>query len=248
MSPPPVLCDPGTVTTLRFNRPEKRNALTVAAYEALAEALDRARDDEAVRVVLFAGAGGAFTAGNDILDFAERPPSGEGSPVFRFLEALVEFPKPVVAAVDGPAVGVGTTMLAHCDLVVASSRARFRLPFVDLGLVPEAASTVLLPLTVGRARAARWLLLGEAIDAGAALEAGLVSEVVEPEGLEARARALCEALAGKPPEALRQTKHLLRAGWRDAVRAALAREGAAFVERLRSPEAARAFAAFLTRA
>ena len=247
MSTPTLICDPGPITTLRFNRPEKRNALTVATYEALAEALGRARDDDEVRVVLFAGQPGVFTAGNDILDFAERPPAGEGSPVFRFLEALVDFPKPIVAAVDGPAIGVGTTMLAHCDLVVASARARFQLPFVNLGLVPEAASTLLLPLFVGQARASRWLLLGEPIDAPAALEAGLVSELVEPDALEARARALCEALAAKPPEALRQTKQLLRAGWRDAVHAALAREGAAFVERLRSPEAAQAFAAFLTR-
>src|SRR5687767_14687817 len=123
MSTPALLFEPGPVTTLRFNRPEKRTALNVAAYEAPDLAFARARDDESVRVVLLTGRAGVFTAGNDIADFAERPPAGPGSPVFRFLEALVGFPKPIVAAVDGPAVGVGTTMLAHCDLVVASSRA-----------------------------------------------------------------------------------------------------------------------------
>ncbi len=247
MSTPALLFEPGPVTTLRFNRPEKRNALNVAAYEALVGALRRARDDDAVRVVLITGQAGVFTAGNDIADFAQRPPAGPDSPVARFLEALVEFPKALVAAVDGPAVGVGVTMLAHCDVVVASARARFVLPFVDLGLVPEAASTLLLPLLVGPARASRWLLLGEPIDATTALEAGLVSELAEPDALEAKARAFAEALAAKPPEALRQTKRLLRAAWADATRAALAREGEAFAERLRSPEAARAFQAFLGR-
>jgi enoyl-CoA hydratase/carnithine racemase len=247
MSTPPLLIEAGPVTTLRFNRPEKRNALNVAAYEALNEALARAKGDASVRVVLFVGQAGVFTAGNDIVDFAAQPPVGPDSPVRRFVESLLDFPKPMVAAVDGPAIGVGTTMLAHCDLVVASSRARFQLPFVNLGLVPEAASTLLLPLFVGRARANRWLLLGEPIDAPTALEAGLVTEMVEPDALEARARALAEALAARPPEALLETKRLLRAALGDAMRATFERESEAFAARLVSAEAAQAFAAFMTR-
>jgi enoyl-CoA hydratase/carnithine racemase len=235
----------GGVLALTLDRPAKKNALTRAMYAALADALDGAAADDAVRVVLVGGAGGAFTAGNDLGDFLADPPTGADSPVFRFLHALSTFPKPVVAAVEGAAVGVGTTMLLHCDLVYAGRSAAFRLPFADLGLVPEAASSYLLPRAVGPARAAELLLLGEPFGAEAAAAMGLVNAVVADPGAHARERA--ETLAAKPPEALRLTKALLRRGSEAAVAEAMREEGRVFVERLASPEAQAAFAAFFAR-
>ncbi|HLT48503.1 MAG TPA: enoyl-CoA hydratase [Rubricoccaceae bacterium] len=235
----------GGILRLTLARPEKKNALTRAMYEALTAALDAARDDRAVRVVVLAGSGGSFTAGNDLTDFLNDPPTGEDSPVFRFLRAVSTFPKPLLAAVEGPAVGVGTTVLLHCDLVYAAPTARFRLPFVALGLVPEAASSLLLPRTVGPKRAAELLFFGEPFSADEAFQFGLVNAVVAEGELEARVLARARDLAAKPPAAVRLTKALLRAPQAEAVAATLREEAAHFVDRLGSSEAQEALTAFL---
>ncbi|WP_164012328.1 enoyl-CoA hydratase [Pyxidicoccus trucidator] len=235
------------VLTVTFNRPEKKNAFTVAMYEAAANALRQAEADANVRVVLLTGAGGVFTAGNDIGDFMENPPTGEDSAVFRFLRALVDASKPVLAAVDGPAVGIGTTMLLHCDYVVASERVRFNMPFVQLGLCAEGASSLLLPRMAGTALASELLLFGEPFDAATALRAGIVNKVVPPANLLEVATERATALASRPAEAVRVTKRLVRDPLRAEVHAALVREGAEFVQRLQSTEAQEAFMAFMAR-
>lgn len=235
------------VRTLTFNRPEKKNAFTHAMYEAATDALLKAGRDSAVRVVLLTGAGGTFTAGNDIGDFLERPPTGEDSAVFQFLRALVNYDKPVVAAVDGPAVGIGTTMLLHCDYVVASERARFVMPFINLGVVPEGASSLLLPRNAGMALANELLLFGDPFDAATAQRAGFVSRVVPEAQLMDVATERARALASKPVEALKVAKRLLREPIRAEVNATLRREGAEFVKRLNSDEAREAFIAFMNR-
>lgn len=232
----------GAVLRLTLARPEKKNALTRDMYAALADALTAATTDDGVRAVVLAGDGGAFTGGNDLADFLMDPPTGTDSPVFAFLRAVSTFPKPIVAAVEGAAVGIGTTVLLHCDLVYVAPSARFRMPFVDLGLVPEAASSLLLPRIAGHVRAAEWLLLGEPFGADAALAAGLVNEVVSDPLARAVERA--QALAAKPPEAVRLSKALLRRPTEEAVQATMVEEGAVFVERLASPEAQTAFLAF----
>ncbi|NOU33801.1 MAG: enoyl-CoA hydratase [Polyangiaceae bacterium] len=237
----------GPVTTVRFTRPEKKNALDLAMYEAWAAAFEEAATDDAVRVVVLTGSAGIFTAGNDIGDFMRNPPTGESSPVFRVLTAVRTFPKPIVAAVDGPAIGIGTTILLHCDLVIATESARFQLPFVNLALVPEAASSVLLPSLVGMHRAAEWLMLGEAFDARAALVAGLVNRVVTADALEPTAQDLAARLAQKPKEALRLTKKLLRGPTSAQVEQTMRDESALFLERLASAEAMEAFMAFASR-
>ena len=231
------------VLRLTLARPEKKNALTRAMYEALTAALDAAAADPAVRVVLLHGEGGSFTAGNDLADFVQHPPTGEDSPVFRFLLAAATFPKPLVAAVEGHAVGIGTTVLLHCDLAWAAPSARFSLPFVNLGLVPEAASSLLLPAAVGPKRAAELLLFGEPFGAEEAARMGLVNGVVDDPLGHALARA--RALAQKPPAALRLTRALLRRPHAEAVAATLSEEGRLFVERLAGPEAQEALAAFV---
>lgn len=237
----------GPVRVIRMSRPEKKNALTVQMYEDLITAFDTARTDDAVRSVVVLGLPGVFSAGNDIGDFIQNPPTGEDSAVFRVLVAISTFPKPVVAGVDGPAVGLGTTMLLHFDLVVASPAASFRMPFVPLGLVPEGASSVLLPLFVGIHRASEWLLLGEAFGGEAAYRAGLVNWLVESERVESLAMEKAEALAQRPVEAVRLAKKLLREPLAKAVAEAIAREGALFIERLRSPEAMEALMSFAMR-
>lgn len=230
---------------LRIDRPEKKNALTLAMYDAMTEALAGAQASADIRAVVLEGHPGVFTAGNDIGDFMQNPPTGEDSAVFRFLLKLVDFEKPIVAAVDGPAVGVGTTLLPHCDIVIASSRAKFSMPFVSLGLVPEGASSLLLPQIAGRATANYWLLTGEPFDAESALRAGLVSHVFSPDEIGAAVKRIAEGLASKPVEALRLTKQLLRAPQRAAVREALSREGELFIARLTAPETFAAFSAFM---
>lgn len=237
----------GAVLEVRMARPEKKNALTHAMYEGLIEAFAKAKVDDSVRAVLWTGVEGCFTAGNDLGDFMERPPTGEDAAVFRLLLDLVDFPKPLVAAVDGPAVGIGTTGLLHCDRVVATPRAKFRMPFLDLGLVPEGGSTVLLPRLVGSHTAAGWLLLAEPFDGTAAHQAGLVHALAEPAELRAAGLKQAEAFASKPPEAMRQAKFLMREPLREEVKAAIRREGKAFIERLQSPEAMEAFMAFASR-
>jgi enoyl-CoA hydratase/carnithine racemase len=235
----------GAVRTLTFDRPEKRNAFTADMYEQLVAALEEAAGDENVRVVLLEGAGGSFTAGNDLHDFLEAPPSGEHSPVVRFLYALIGFDKPMVAAVEGPAVGIGCTMLLHCDLVYASEDARFQLPFVNLGLCPEAASSYLLPRVAGLQRASELLLLGEPFDALRARDAGIVNEVLPHEVVRDRALERARALAARPPAAVRGTRDLIRAGLRDRLEDVLGTEIELFARRLVSPEAKEAFSAFV---
>lgn len=233
----------GRVLRLTLTRPEKKNALTRAMYAALADALTEACGDAGVRAVVLAGEGGAFTAGNDLFDFMMDPPRDETSPVFQFLHAAVSFPKPLIAAVEGVAIGIGTTMLLHCDLAYAAPSARFKMPFTDLGLVPEAGSSLLVPRLAGQVRAAELLLLGEAFDAETAREIGLVNAVVDDPLAEAMERA--QALAAKPPAAVRQSKALLRAPLLDRVLATIREEAALFVERLQSEEAQEAFTAFM---
>ena len=234
----------GAILELRFNRPDKKNAITRAMYADLARALGEAAADRNVRVVTLLANGGIFTAGNDLRDFLEVPPLDLDQPVFHFLTAIAEFPKILIAGVAGAAVGVGTTLLLHCDLVVATPSASFSLPFADLGLVPEAASSLLLPMLIGRQAAAKHLILGEPFDAATAERYGLVAELVGEDRLEVQVRAMAERIAAKPPEAVRITKQLLR-GDGGAVRARIEEEGRLFAERLQSPEAAMAFAAFL---
>ncbi len=233
----------GAVLELRFNRPERKNAITSDMYAALAEALRAAEADEDLLVVTLTGNEGIFTAGNDLRDFQQTSGLDSDRPVARFLQAISTFPKIIVAGVSGPAVGVGTTMLLHCDLVLAAPSALFSLPFVDLGLVPEAGSSLLLPRLIGHQRAAKHLILGEPFDAETALLYGLVAEIVDEGTLDARVREIADRVAAKPPEAVRLTKKLLRNA-PSAIAERIAQESALFGERLKSPEAAEAFAAF----
>ena len=234
-------------TTLRvgMNRPEKKNAITGAMYQAMTDALRAAEADTAVRAVVIHGVRGAFTAGNDLQDFLTSAPRGTASPAFHFLESIAAAQKPLVAAVDGVAIGIGTTMLLHCDFVYASESARFALPFVNLGLCPEAASSYLLPLTTGYRRAAKLLMLGEAFTSDEALKVGIVTEVVEGNVLLETAMAMARQLGERPPGALRTTKQLLKAQHRAAITAALAEERAAFARLLGEPAAREAMSAFL---
>lgn len=230
------------IATIRLNRPEKKNALNLSMYTALGEAIDAAVSDDDVRVILLCAAGESFTAGNDLADFAGRPADGS-SPAHRFLYGIAQSEKPLVAAIDGYAVGVGLTMLLHCDLVYASDRAKLRVPFVDLGLIPEAGSSLLLPRIVGHLRAAELLMLCDFVDAKRAHELGLVNAVVPASELEAHARRICERLAQKSPSALRYTKALLR-DTSGTTLERMRREFEIFGNQLRSPESREAIAAF----
>ena len=235
------------VTTLTFNRADKKNSITEAMYAAMADALEQAAADAATRVVLLQGHETVFSAGNDIEDFLKNQPSTQDSPVFRFLRGIATFPKPIVAAVCGPAVGVGTTLLLHCDLVYAGDNAAFALPFVNLGLVPEAASSLLLPQMLGYHRAAEALLLGEPFMAEAALEVGLVNRVVPPTECNAAAQQQARKLAAKPLASLIETKRLMKGGQQAAVLARMNEEGELFGRMLHEPAAREAFAAFAER-
>jgi enoyl-CoA hydratase/carnithine racemase len=232
------------VTTIRLDRPEKKNAITLEMYAALSDALEAAAADAAVRAVVLGGARDCFTAGNDLGDFVRAAQGGDTASGARFLRTLAGFDKPLIGAVAGVAIGIGTTMLLHCDLVYAAPSARFRTPFVDLALVPEAGSSILLPSLVGGRRAAQMLLLGEQLDAQTALAWGLINAVVDDP--DAAAAAAAGKLATRPPGALRATRLLTRPS-REAVVEAMRVEGEVFTERLRSPEAMEAFQAFLTR-
>jgi len=233
------------VLRIRLNRPEKKNALTAGMYRAFAEALQNADSDPEVRAILVHGTPDAFTAGNDLQDFLANPPQGPESPVFAFLQAVTHVNKPLVAAVNGVAIGIGTTMLLHCDLVYASQDAKFAMPFVNLGLCPEAASSFLLPALAGYQRAAELLLLGEPFDAAKAHAVGIVTEVVPGHlALEAAEQA-ARKLAAKPPASVRLTKQLLKARTRAMMEEALGEELRHFRERLVSAEAKEAFSAFL---
>jgi enoyl-CoA hydratase/carnithine racemase len=233
------------IRVIRFNRPDKKNALTHEMYEALIAALREADADPAVRCILFAGSETAFTAGNDIADFLQNPPTGSDAPVMRLLALLTEIRKPIVAAVCGPAVGIGTTLLLHCDLVACGEQTSFALPFVNLGLCVEGGASLLLAQRVGAARAREWLMLGEPVDAQTALEAGLVNRVVPNVQAFAEALAWAQKLAAKPPTALLATRRLIRKGSLEATREAIASEAAEFRNLLQSAEAKEAFAAFI---
>ena len=235
----------GRVARVVLDRPEKKNAITAEMYVQLAEALAAADADARVRAILLSGSKDCFTAGNDVADFLQRPPSGGGSPTWRFFEVLPNLAKPIVAAVGGPAIGIGTTLLLHCDLVYAASQARFQLPFVPLGIVPEFASTYLLPLLAGYQRAAELLLLGQPFDAEKAREVGMVTAVFPQEILFSEAEKTARVLASLPPESLRLTKQLLKKRHRQAIGEAIAEETKIFSERLSSPEAKEAMSAFM---
>ena len=233
------------VLRIEIDRPDKKNALTAAMYQDMADAIKLAETDARVRVVLIHGKADLFTAGNDLQDFLNNPPRDDNRPVFQFLYGISQAQKPIVAAVAGPAVGIGTTMLLHCDLVYAAPNARLQLPFVNLGLVPEAGSSLLLPALAGYQRAAELLLLGEPFSAQQGKDIGLVTEVVAEDRLFETAMAQARKLAGKPAASLRLTKRLMKQGQSAAVAQQIKIESGHFGERLGSPEAKEAFSAFL---
>ncbi|MCO5144705.1 MAG: crotonase/enoyl-CoA hydratase family protein [Aquamicrobium sp.] len=237
----------GAVQTVRMNRPDKKNAITRAMYAAMAKALTEGDADEAVRVHLILGVPGAFSSGNDLADFMAVATGGEhGTEVYDFLMALATAQKPVVSGVDGIAVGIGTTINLHCDLTLATPRTRFHTPFVDLGLVPEAGSSLIGPALLGRQRAFALLGLGEPFAAAEAKAAGLIHDVVAEEELEAAVLALAQRLAAKPPQALKIARDFML-GDREALVARIKAEGEQFRARLSSDEARNAFVAFMNR-
>ena len=235
----------GGVMTLTLNRVDKKNSITSAMYSAMANALESANHDAAVRAVVIQGHESIFSAGNDIGDFLNKPPSTSESPVFLFLRGISTFPKPIVAAVCGPAVGIGTTMLLHCDLVYAGDNAAFSMPFVNLGLCPEAASSFLVAQLMGYPRAAEALLLGEPFTAETALEMGLINRIVPPAEVNALAQRQALKLAAKPLTALIETKRLMKKGNAGIVAERMAEEGASFGRMLQEPAAREAFTAFM---
>jgi enoyl-CoA hydratase/carnithine racemase len=241
-----IITDDGPVRSVRMNRPEKKNALTMAMYEAMAAGIESVGQDK--RCLLIAGAPTAFCAGNDIGDFLTMAGSsgGLGKPILRFLYALARCELPLVAAVQGNAVGVGTTMLMHCDHVVASHDARFSTPFVSLGLVPEAASSLIAPRLMGMARAFSLLVMGQPLNANEAKAAGLVNTVVAPDALEAQAMKAARTIAALPPQAVLASRRLIR-GAPDEIVARIDKEAELFKTRLQSAEARAAFEAFMTR-
>ena len=232
------------IARIELARPDKKNAITTEMYVQMAEALAAADADREVRAVLIRGSRDCFTAGNDLSDFLQRPP-GAKSPSWKFFEVFPSLRKPVVAAVAGPAVGIGTTLLLHCDFVYATPGARFQLPFVPLGIVPEFGSTYLLPLLAGYQRAAELLLLGQPFTAEKARDIGIVTDIVSEEQLMERAEKTAVALAALPPESMRLTKQLMKSAHAEAVRRQVAEEGRIFIERLASPEAKEAMRAIL---
>lgn len=233
------------VLAITLSRPKRRNAITVAMYGALADAVEQAQDDEDVRLITLRGEGEDFTAGNDLGDFLQAMPrDSHDIPVWRLLRALARNQVPLIAAVHGNAVGIGTTMLLHCDFVIAADNTRFLMPFVDLGLVPEAASSLLLPRLAGRRRAARYLLLGEPFGAQEAMDFGLASHSVPADELGSALERLVAALLAKPAQALRLTQQLLRKGQQDEVLERMDLENGYFSERLTSDEVRHAITAF----
>ncbi len=233
------------VLTLTLNRVAKKNSFTSAMYATLADTLLQAQADTSVRAVVIQGHETVFSAGNDIADFLTRPSTSPEMPVFRFLRAISEFPKPLVAAVCGPAVGIGTTMLFHCDLVYAGDNAAFSMPFVNLGVCPEAGSSLLAPQRMGYGRAAEALLLGEPFGAESALEMGLIARIVPPSEVNALAQRQARKLASKPTLALAAAKRLMKQGQADLLQQRIMQEGEVFGELVREPAAREAFTAFL---
>jgi enoyl-CoA hydratase/carnithine racemase len=234
----------GGILQIEFNRPEKKNAITAAMYQSMADALAEAERDGAIRAILITGKPEIFTAGNDLEDFMHNPPAGDDSPVFQFLRQISRAGKPIVAAVAGAAVGVGTTMLLHCDLIYAADTAQFSLPFAQLGLCPEAASSLLLPQIAGYHLAAEKLLLGEPFGPLEAQRMALVNRVLPAAELLPFARSQAGRLAALPPASVRLTKQLMKSGQASAVEAQMATEGRHFGAMLKAPEAREAFSAF----
>jgi enoyl-CoA hydratase/carnithine racemase len=232
------------VYTIEIARPEKKNALTAEMYGQMAEGLIAAKADGAVRSVLITGQPGIFTSGNDLEDFMKRVGTVAESPAFKFMQALTGCDKPVVAAVTGAAIGIGTTMLLHCDLVYVSDEARLAMPFVSLGLVPEFASSLLVPQLMGPRKAAEKILLGDPFTGQDAVDCGIANAVLPAAEVANHARRIAERFNALPPSAVRQTKTLLRRANADSVMAAIAAENEVFAARLGSPEAKEAFSAF----
>lgn len=238
----------GGLLTLQLNRPDKKNALTRAMYIQLAEALEQADADSAVRAVLIQGSNECFTAGNDIADFLEQPPSDLDSPPFHFMKSLLNCRKPVIAAVAGAAVGIGTTLLLHCDLVYISRDARLRMPFVNLGLCPEFGSSLILPRLLGHAKAAELLLLGEGFTGEQAAAWGIATEAMgSGEAALAKAREVAQRFETLAPGAVQVSKQLMKSVDREQLRQVIEEEGALFVQRLKSPEAIAALSGFIAR-
>jgi enoyl-CoA hydratase/carnithine racemase len=233
------------VMTITFNRVDKKNSFTTAMYADMADALTRAETDPEVRALVFQGHETIFCAGNDIADFLKAPPTSVDAPVFRFLRAVSSFSKPVLAAVCGPAVGIGTTLLFHCDLVYAGDNAAFSMPFVNLGVCPEAASSLLAPQRMGYGRAAEALMLGDPFMAEAALDMGLISRIVPPAEANALAQRQARRLVAKPASALFETKRLMKLSQAGAVAQRMVEEGASFGRMLGEPAAREAFGAFM---
>ncbi|MBD8091253.1 enoyl-CoA hydratase/isomerase family protein [Pseudomonas fluorescens] len=238
----------GGLLTLQLNRPDKKNALTRAMYTQLTEALEQADADSGIRAVLIQGSNACFTAGNDIADFLEQPPSDLDSPPFHFMKSLLNCRKPVIAAVAGAAVGIGTTLLLHCDLVYISRDARLRMPFVNLGLCPEFGSSLILPRLLGHAKAAELLLLGEGFSGEQAAAWGIATEAMgSGEAALAKAREVAQRFESLAPGAVQVSKQLMKSVDREQLRQVIEEEGALFVQRLKSPEAIAALSGFITR-
>jgi enoyl-CoA hydratase/carnithine racemase len=235
----------GSILRVQLNRPDKNNAMTSSMYVTLADLLNDAARDEQIRVVLWHGAGDSFSAGNDVEDFLKNPPGPGESPQARLMTALINLDKPLVAAVQGAAIGGGTTMLTHCDFVYAAESAKFQMPFINLGLVPEFGSSYSLPMRIGHLRAAELILLGLPFDARRAAELGLVTRVVPDEKLMATATETAHKLAQKPIGALRACKRLMKLSAREQIEQAMKLEGEEFALRVRSAEAREAFTAFI---
>jgi len=235
----------GHILRIQLNRPEKKNAMTSAMYITLADLLNDAAKDDQIRVVLWHGAGDSFSAGNDIQDFLKNPPGAGESPQARLIEALINFDKPIVVAVQGAAIGGGTTMLTHCDFVFAAETAKFRMPFIDLAVVPEFGTSYSVPARIGYLRAADLVLLGLPFDAKRAAELGLVTRVVADQQLLPTATATAQQLAAKPPAALQSCKRLMRSPTRELLERAVKLENEEFSVRVRSAEAKEAFTAFI---
>jgi enoyl-CoA hydratase/carnithine racemase len=235
----------GSILRIELNRPEKKNAMTSAMYVTLADLLNDAAKDERIRVVLWHGAGDSFSAGNDLEDFLKNPPGAGESPQARLMSALIDFDKPLIAAVQGAAIGGGTTMLTHCDFVYAGESARFQMPFINLGVVPEFGASCSIPARIGHLRAAELMLLGLPFDARRAADLGLVTRVVSDEKLLATATETAQKLAEKSPNALQACKRLLKQSSREQIQAAMRAENEEFSSLIRSPYTKEALTAFL---
>ncbi len=240
-----VTAQAGSILRIQLNRPAKRNAMTSAMYMALADILNEAAKNENTRAVLWHGAGDSFCAGNDIEDFLKNPPEAGESPQARLMEALVNFDKPLVAAVQGAAIGGGTTMLLHCDFIYAGESTKFQMPFINLAVVPEFGSSHIVPARIGHIRAAELIFLGAPFDARRAMELGLVNQVVPDTDIMAKARETAEKLAAKPAAALQASKRLLKQPFREQVKSAMKAENEEFGMQVRSDDAKEAFTAFI---